>query len=337
MICIDNLDTGTLENIEHIRDEKFVVPLPRPDRVRRGRRAGRLHLPPGLAGEPDRLRAAAAPHPQGRLLRHPPHARRGEVQAGPHPGRLDLGGLRRPRDPPPAGGLLGERQPDRPARRLRRGQALRRGADDGLPPPAGRQHLHRRGSSTPTARGCGPTTAARSRPSCARPSRTSRSPSSATAARRGASATSTTRSDGLVALAESDVHLPVNIGNQDEYTLLQLAETVIEVAGSRSEIVFEPLPVDDPKIRQPDITRAKQLLGWEPEVGLQRRAEADDRRGRRRAPRRAARLAQSQHARQLRRISAAVARCPPHWDGASRGCRAAWRVTPSASAPSARA
>jgi dTDP-glucose 4,6-dehydratase len=73
---------------------------------------------------------------------------------------------------------------------------------------------------------------------------------------------------GLVALAESDVHLPVNIGNPDEYTLLQLAETVIEVAGSRSEIVFESLPVDDPKIRQPDITRARQLLSWEPTVGL---------------------------------------------------------------------
>jgi UDP-glucuronate decarboxylase len=73
---------------------------------------------------------------------------------------------------------------------------------------------------------------------------------------------------GLIALAESDVHLPVNIGNQDEYTLLQLAETVIEVTGSRSEIIFEPLPVDDPKIRQPDITRAKDLLGWEPEVSL---------------------------------------------------------------------
>jgi intein/homing endonuclease len=74
--------------------------------------------------------------------------------------------------------------------------------------------------------------------------------------------------EGLVALAESDVHLPVNIGNQDEYTLLQLAETVIEVTGSRSEIVFEPLPVDDPKIRQPDITRARDLLGWEPKVSL---------------------------------------------------------------------
>ncbi len=73
---------------------------------------------------------------------------------------------------------------------------------------------------------------------------------------------------GLVSLCESDVHLPVNIGNQDEYTLLQLAETVIEVTGSRAEIIYESLPVDDPKIRQPDITRAKQLLGWEPQVSL---------------------------------------------------------------------
>ena len=73
---------------------------------------------------------------------------------------------------------------------------------------------------------------------------------------------------GLVALAESDIHLPVNIGNPDEYTLLQLAEAVIEATGSRSEIVHEALPVDDPKVRQPDISRAKQLLGWEPEVSL---------------------------------------------------------------------
>jgi dTDP-glucose 4,6-dehydratase len=73
---------------------------------------------------------------------------------------------------------------------------------------------------------------------------------------------------GLVALMESDVHLPVNIGNPDEYTLLQLAESVIEVSGSRSEVVHEALPVDDPQVRQPDITRASQLLGWEPKVGL---------------------------------------------------------------------
>ncbi|MGH2951693.1 MAG: UDP-glucuronic acid decarboxylase family protein [Solirubrobacterales bacterium] len=73
---------------------------------------------------------------------------------------------------------------------------------------------------------------------------------------------------GYVALAESDVHMPVNIGNPDEFTLLELAETVIEVAESRSEIVYEALPTDDPQVRQPDITRARELLGWEPEVDL---------------------------------------------------------------------
>ena len=73
---------------------------------------------------------------------------------------------------------------------------------------------------------------------------------------------------GFVLLAESDVHLPVNLGNPNEMSLLELAEAVIEVAESRSEIVFEALPVDDPRVRQPDITRAKQLLGWEPEVEL---------------------------------------------------------------------
>ena len=74
---------------------------------------------------------------------------------------------------------------------------------------------------------------------------------------------------GLVLLAESDEHLPVNIGNPDEKTLLELAETIIRLTGSSSEIVFEALPVDDPQVRQPDITRAKQLLGWEPEVELE--------------------------------------------------------------------
>ena len=73
---------------------------------------------------------------------------------------------------------------------------------------------------------------------------------------------------GYIAMAESGVHLPVNIGNPDEFTLLELAETVIDVAGSDSEIVFEALPTDDPQVRQPDITRAHQLLGWKPEVGL---------------------------------------------------------------------
>ena len=74
--------------------------------------------------------------------------------------------------------------------------------------------------------------------------------------------------DGLIRLAESGVHQPVNIGNPDEFTLLELAKTVIEVTGSNSEIVFEALPTDDPHVRQPDITLARDLLGWEPQVSL---------------------------------------------------------------------
>jgi dTDP-glucose 4,6-dehydratase len=74
---------------------------------------------------------------------------------------------------------------------------------------------------------------------------------------------------GLVALVESGEHLPVNLGNPNEMSLLELAEAVIRVSGSKSEIVFEALPVDDPQVRQPDITRARQLLGWEPEVELE--------------------------------------------------------------------
>ena len=74
---------------------------------------------------------------------------------------------------------------------------------------------------------------------------------------------------GIVLLAESGEHLPVNIGNPTEFTILELAQTVLKVTGSTSEIVFEALPVDDPQVRQPDITRARQVLGWEPEVQLE--------------------------------------------------------------------
>ena len=73
---------------------------------------------------------------------------------------------------------------------------------------------------------------------------------------------------GLILLAESGEHLPVNIGNPGEFTILELAETVIRLTGSSSQIVYEALPVDDPQVRQPDITRARQLLGWEPEIAL---------------------------------------------------------------------
>ncbi len=75
---------------------------------------------------------------------------------------------------------------------------------------------------------------------------------------------------GLHMLAQSSEHLPVNIGNPShEVTMLELAQTVIKVTGSSSEIVFEALPTDDPQVRRPDITRAKQVLGWEPEIDLE--------------------------------------------------------------------
>ena len=66
-----------------------------------------------------------------------------------------------------------------------------------------------------------------------------------------------------------DVTGPVNIGNPDEFTILELAEKVIRLTGSRSKIIFQPLPPDDPKQRQPDITLAKNLLNWEPKVALE--------------------------------------------------------------------
>ena len=74
---------------------------------------------------------------------------------------------------------------------------------------------------------------------------------------------------GMVGLTESGEHLPVNLGNPAEFTLLELAELVLGLTGAPSEIVFEALPEDDPQQRQPDITRAKELLGWEPTIALE--------------------------------------------------------------------
>jgi dTDP-glucose 4,6-dehydratase len=74
---------------------------------------------------------------------------------------------------------------------------------------------------------------------------------------------------GMYLLAMSKEHTPINLGNPKEFTILELAETVIRVTGSRSEIVYEALPVDDPQTRQPDITLAKEILGWKPEIELE--------------------------------------------------------------------
>ncbi len=75
--------------------------------------------------------------------------------------------------------------------------------------------------------------------------------------------------DGIIRLMLSDVNDPVNIGNPREMTIEEIARTIIRMTGSRSRIVYQPLPTDDPKVRQPDITRARTLLGWEPKVPLE--------------------------------------------------------------------
>jgi dTDP-glucose 4,6-dehydratase len=72
--------------------------------------------------------------------------------------------------------------------------------------------------------------------------------------------------EGIYRLLMSDYHLPVNIGNPDEISLLDFAKEILELTGNKVKIIYKPLPVDDPKQREPDITKAKQLLGWEPKV-----------------------------------------------------------------------
>jgi len=75
--------------------------------------------------------------------------------------------------------------------------------------------------------------------------------------------------DGIIRLMQSNVNEPVNIGNPQEMTIEDIARMIIKLTGSKSKIVYRPLPEDDPKVRQPDITRARTLLGWEPKVGLE--------------------------------------------------------------------
>jgi dTDP-glucose 4,6-dehydratase len=75
--------------------------------------------------------------------------------------------------------------------------------------------------------------------------------------------------DGILRLMQSDANDPVNIGNPREMSLAELAQTIIRMTGSSSKLVYGPLPTDDPKVRRPDITRARAVLGWEPKVSLE--------------------------------------------------------------------
>ncbi len=267
VICVDNLDTGTLENIEHIRSGDFV--FLEHDMTR--------HLE---IGEPvDEVFHLASPASPIDYLRLPLHtlkvgsygthnalglakkhrarfllASTSEVYGDPqvHPQREDYWGHVNPIGPR---GVYDEAK--RYAEALTMAYHRQQGVDT---------HIVRIFNTY------GP----RMRPKDGRAI-----PTVLRQANEGAPLTvfgdgSQTRSfcfvtdliEGLVRLIRSDEHDPVNIGNPEEYTVLQLAQAVLQATGSPSEIVYEALPQDDPTVRQPDITRARAILGWEPTIGL---------------------------------------------------------------------
>ena len=267
VICVDNLDTGTLENIEHIRSGDFV--FLEHDMTR--------HLE---IGEPvDEVFHLASPASPIDYLRLPLHtlkvgsygthnalglakkhrarfllASTSEVYGDPqvHPQREDYWGHVNPIGPR---GVYDEAK--RYAEALTMAYHRQQGVDT---------HIVRIFNTY------GP----RMRPKDGRAI-----PTFLRQANEGAPLTvfgdgSQTRSfcfvtdliEGLVRLIRSDEHDPVNIGNPEEYTILQLAQAVLQATGSPSEIVYEALPQDDPTVRQPDITRARAILGWEPTIGL---------------------------------------------------------------------
>ena len=201
VVCLDSFLTGSPANVAHLADHPGF-------RLVRCDVTDFVHVP----GKVDLVLHFASPASPIDYLQLPIEtlkvgSRRHVARPGPGQGqgrplrpRVDLRGVRRPAGAPAAGDVLGTRQPDRPARRLRRGQAVRRGADHGVPAAARAWTPASCGSSTRTGRGCARATAGRSRRSSARRSRASRSPSPGTGSRPGRSATSTTWCAGILGL-----------------------------------------------------------------------------------------------------------------------------------------
>ena len=160
VVGIDNLLTGDHGEHRAPRQPRLRLHQARRHQLHLRRGAGRRRAALGQPGEPDRLPRAADPDAQGRRARHAQGAGAGQGEEGAVRARLDLGGLRRSARASAEGDLLGQRQSDRSARRLRRGQALRRGDDHRLPPLSRRSTRRSSASSTPTVRACGCTTAA---------------------------------------------------------------------------------------------------------------------------------------------------------------------------------
>ena len=270
VVVLDNLLTGSMDNIAHLlghpafsfRHQDVTEQLDVEGEV-----DAVLHFA-SPASPIDYALHADRDH-QGGDAGHPQGAGAGQGQGGAIPARQHQRGLRRSRRSTrsrrPTGGT--STRSGRGASTTRRSGPPRRS-----PWPITTTTAWTRGScgsSTPTARGCAGTTDAPCPPSSPRRSPASRSPSSATARRPAASATSTTSSTASSGCSPATAPCPVNIGNPSEITMLELARMVRDLCGSRSEIVFEPLPVDDPRRRRPDIGVARELLGWEPRVPLE--------------------------------------------------------------------
>ena len=167
VLCVDNFFTGRRANVAHLLGAaRLRADAPRRDlpALRRGRRDLQPRLP-GVAGP---LPARSGADDEDQRARRDQHARPRQAHAGEDPPGLDQRGLRRPARAPADRGLLGQRQPDRPALLLRRGQALRRDAVLRLPPPARARRSRSRASSTPTGRACTRTTAGWCRTSSSR-------------------------------------------------------------------------------------------------------------------------------------------------------------------------
>ena len=196
--------------------------------------------------EPARVPRAPARDARGRLARHPSLPRPGPRARRPVPARVDERDLRRPARAPAARDLLGQREPRGPAVGLRRGEALRRDAHDGVPPRRTASTRRSCASSTPTGRCWLRPTVGWCRTSSCRRWTANRSRSTATATRPVRSATSTTRSAGSSRCSTPTAYGPMNIGNPDEFTDARAGAEVLEVTGSTSEVVYEPLPTDDP-------------------------------------------------------------------------------------------
>ena len=259
VVCLDDLSTGRRQNVAHLADPRLHAGRGRrePARSRSTARSTRSATWPARPRRPPTWR-----RPMETLAVGSEGTRRLLDLAGRHGARFLLASTSEvygdPAVHPQVEALPGQRRPGRAPQRLRRGQAVRRGAHHGRPPRPGDRRGASPASSTPTAPGWRPGDG-RVVSNFVVQALAGRAPHRLRGrdARPGASATSTTRSPACWPCSTPTETGPVNIGNPDERTVLELATRVLEATGSRLRVAFGPLPADDPTRRCPDITLAR--------------------------------------------------------------------------------